>query len=91
MMKEKQIKRFAYAVLAILSALVFWCYWIMRDSEIYEPHYFFSPSTAMVISCCCSLLAVIAICGVAFIVAKAFYLGITEANSKKKAQSKNKN
>jgi hypothetical protein len=84
MKREKNIKRVAFVAFVAFLALVFWCYWVSGRIERGEPQVFFSDGAVTAISIACTVLAAIAVGYAVFIVARAFYLGLTQPESKEK-------
>ena len=84
MKNEKNIKKAVYVALVTLLVLVFWCYWTSGPIERGEPQVFFSDGVVTTISIVCTVLAATAIGYATFIVARAFYLGLTRPESREK-------
>jgi hypothetical protein len=78
------MKKAGYVVLAALLALVAFCYWISHRIERGDAPAFLSDGAASVVAGICGLIFYVAIALMIFIVIRAFYLGLTQSDSRDK-------
>jgi len=78
------MKKAGYIVLALLLALVAFCYWVSHRIERGDAPAFLSDGAASVVGHICGLIFYVAIALMIFIVIRAFYLGLTRSDSRDK-------
>ncbi len=78
------MKKAGYVVLAALLALVGFCYWVSRRIERGDAPAFLSDGAASVVADICGLILYVAVALAIFIVIRAFYLGLTQSDSRDK-------
>ena len=84
MKHEKCIKRVGYVTLAALIALVAFSYWVAHRIKDGQTPAFLSEGAASVIASICALVFSVAVALAGFIVIRAFYLGLTQSDSRQK-------
>ena len=84
MKHEKCIKRVGYVTLAALIALVAFSYWVAHRIKDGQTPAFLSEGAASVIASICALVFYVAVALAGFIVIRAFYLGLTQSDSRQK-------
>ena len=81
---ERGMKKAGYVVLVALLALVAFCYWVSHRIERRDAPAFLSDGAVSVVGYICGLIFYVAIALVIFIVISAFYLGLTQPDSRQK-------
>lgn len=84
MKHERGIKNAGYVTLAALLALVAFSYWVSRRIERGETPAFLSEGAASVVASICALIFYAAVALAMFVVLRAFYLGLTQSDSRDK-------
>ena len=84
MKHERGMKKAGYVVLAALLVLVAFCYWVSHRIKRGDAPEFLSDGAVSVVGYICGLIFYVAIALVIFIVIRAFYLGLTQPDSRKK-------
>jgi len=84
MKHERGSKRAGYVTLAALLALVAFSYWVSRRIEHGETPAFLSEGAASVVASICALIFYAAVALAGFIVIMAFYVGLSQSESRQK-------
>ena len=80
------MKKAGYVVLAALLALVAFCYWVSHRIERGDAPAFLSDGAASVVAYVCGWIFYVAVALAIFIVIRAFYLGLTQSDSREKPE-----
>jgi hypothetical protein len=86
MKHERAIKKAGYITLAALLALIIGCFWISRRIENGDAPGFLSDGVASVVATVCALTAYVAVALGAFIIVRAFYIGLIQRDSSQKQE-----
>ena len=87
MKHERAIKKAGYVTLAALLALVAFSFWVSHRIERGETPAFLSEGAASVVASICALIFHAAVALAVFICFRAFYLGLTQSDSREKHEN----
>jgi len=87
MKHERGIKKVGSVTLAALLALVAFSFWVSHRIERGETPAFLSEGAASVVASICALIFYAAVALAVFIVIRAFYLELTQSDSRKKHEN----